>query len=53
MAQSKNMTITMPERKHRNRFIVPMNKRCRAATFRHRGDRRPKDARKSWRREEW
>jgi len=53
MAKAKNITIIMPEHKHRNRFIVPMNKRNRATKFRHRSDRRLKDARKSWRREEW
>jgi len=49
MAQAKKI----PSLPHRNRFVVPMNKRNRSTKMRHRADRRSKDARRSWRREEW
>lgn len=49
MAKAKQ-NQTLP---HRNRFVVPMNKRNRSTKMRHRADRRPQDARRSWRREEW
>jgi len=39
--------------KHRNRFVRPMLARHSGGKMRDRRARRAKDARKSWRREEW